>query len=562
MSAARDYLVAATKVSDHSADVQFNLGHVYLDQKLYDLALRSFNRALAIDSDYPDLDYSKAEALFGLGHAEDALLCATRATQSAPRDLDAWLLRGRCEDRLGMAAQAEQTYLHLLQLSPGHIDAQLQLARNYAKRFAFEKATRLLDTLHDNNDLPNSALVAIGDIYGGGNQADKAIQVLQTAVHRDPSDAAAHALLGSAYIDLGEFDLSERHLREALKLDGTQALAYQSLADIKRLGESDRQSLERLYAAKTLSNQSRIQCGFALYYLNNKAGNFDAAFAALTDANELMHKDDPHDVEANQALLARLKHIITADFLKDREGQGFDEPGPVFIVGMPRSGTTLTEQILANHPSVLAGGERNDIISLRGNITNFPDGVSDLGDSWARSAGKQIYDAMFTSGDGHSYATDKLPGNYAFLGLIKWVLPKAKFIYCRRRPEPLALSIFEQHFMTLPFSRNLADIAVVYQNHLSLMEHWREACGIEVLPVDYEDLVQDPEPVARRIYEFIGLDWKTEYLDVSKVDRQINTASRWQARQPINTSSVDRWRRYEKHLQPFVVALKSAIDTE
>lgn len=555
MSMARDYLVAATKLSDHSADVQFNLGHVYLNQLLYDLALRAFNRAQELDSGYPDLDYSKAEALFGLAQVQDALSSATRATKTSPKDLDAWLLVGRCQDRLGMSAQAEQTFLYMLQLAPDHTDAQLQLARSYAKRFALEKTIGLLDKLSDIDDLPNSALVEIADLYGGANQSNKAIDVVRKVIQRDPTDAAAHAVLGSAYIDLGKFDLSEQHLREALKFDGAQALAYQSLADIKRLRETDRGPLEKLYASKSLDDRRRMQSGYALYHLNDKAENFDAAFAALTHANQLMQKEDPQDVKANQSQLVRLNSIITADFLSAREGQGYAKPGPVFIVGMPRSGTTLTEQILANHPSVIAGGERTDVMALRRSINGFPDGVTQLSDDWARPAGKRIYDAMFAGASDEDIATDKLPGNHVFIGLIKWVLPNAKFIYCRRRPEALALSIFEQHFMTLPFSRNLEDIAIVYHNHLRLMEHWCETCGIEVLPVDYEDLVQDPEPVARGIYEYVGLDWQAQYIDVTKVDRQINTASRWQARQPINTSSVERWRRYEKQLQPFTDAL-------
>ena len=181
--------------------------------------------------------------------------------------------------------------------------------------------------------------------------------------------------------------------------------------------------------------------------------------------------------------------------------------------------------------------------------------MSELDETWARQAGKCVHDAMFAEASRETLATDKLPANYVFMGLIKWVLPKAKFIYCRRRPQPNALSIYEQHFMTLPFSRGLADIALVYKNHISIMEHWSKDCGIDYLTVDYEELVQTPETVAENIYDYVGLDWAPDYLDVTRVSRQINTASRWQARQPINTSSVERWRRYEKQLQPFTDAL-------
>ena len=240
---------------DRSADVQFNLGHVYLSLLLYDSALKSFNRARELDPLYPEIDYSLAEALFGLGRINDALSSASEANQSTPHDLDAWLLRARCEERLGLHEQAGQTYQHLLKLEPDHIDGQLALARRYASRFMTDEASVLLDKLLDNNNLPNSALVQIGDAYGGIMQAAKAVKTVKTVVERDPTDSAAHAVLGSAYIDMGEFELSEQHLREALRHDPRQALAYQSLADIKRLVEADRTPLETLYKTKHLDNR-------------------------------------------------------------------------------------------------------------------------------------------------------------------------------------------------------------------------------------------------------------------------------------------------------------------
>ncbi len=561
MDTAGNYLLKARKLNPHSSDVNFNLGHVFLDQRRDDQALRAFEQAEAIEADYPGIDFSLAEALFRLGRTEEAARRAKAATDKSPGDYDAWLLRGRCYDQQQLHLQAEQMYEQVLKLVPEHIDGRLLLARDHVKRFLTSHITELLEPLENNPDLPHSVLVQIGDIYGSSQHTQKAISVLTRALQANPHDATAHCVLGTALIDLGDFVTAEHHLRQALKLDVNQALAYQSLADIKRLTEDDRKDLEALYHSKTLGNHFRSLCGFALYYLNDRAGRYNEAFAALTHANELLHLDDPHDVGANQQQLMRLMSVISNEFMSQRVGQGYSGQGAVFIVGMPRSGTTLTEQILSSHPSVHAGGERPNMTELRSNINGFPEGIQNLDETWAETAGKRIHDAMFAGDSNASIATDKLPGNYAFLGLIKWILPNAKFIYCRRQPEANALSIFEQHFMTLPFSRNLADIAQAYDNHLSLMRHWRDECGIDVLTVDYEALVQDPEPIARQIYDYVGLEWRSEYLDITKVDRQINTASRWQARQPINTSSVERWRRYEEHLKPFTEALGTAKDS-
>ena len=556
---AGDYLIASIRNNDGSADAHFNLGHVYLAQKRYELALRSFQQTQKLDPAYPDLDYSLAEALFERSQFADALKYVTKATEASPFDEDAWLLRARSEDKTGQTAQAEHTYQHLLKLNPNHLDAQLLLARHYARRFMHKQAVELLDKLSEVANLPTTAYVQMADAYGSSHLAHKAVEVLKPVVEADPEDSAAHAVIGSAYIDLGDFDRSEEHLRKSLALNKQQSLAYQSLADIKRLRESDRADLENLYRMPSLDNQGRMHCGFALYHLNDIAGHYNDAFAALTIANSVMSEEDPQDVKANQSQLLKLIDILSASFLAQRNGQGFDRAGPVFIVGMPRSGTTLTEQLLANHPSVNAGGERTDIIEVRSSLAGFPETLQDLDADWTAATGKKVWDAMFAASPKATVATDKLPGNYAFIGLIKWILPSAKFIYCKRTPEANALSIFEQHFMTLPFSRDLKDIGLVYRNHLKIMDHWRRTCGIDVLEVQYEELVSNPEPVARQIFDYVELQWNSAYLDLTRVDRQINTASRWQVRQPINTASVERWRRYEKHLGPFAEAL-AAVD--
>ncbi|MGI9464352.1 MAG: tetratricopeptide repeat-containing sulfotransferase family protein [Aestuariivirgaceae bacterium] len=552
---ARQYLTRAAELDDRSADAHFNLGHVYLTLNDYGRALHHLETASALDKDYPDIDYSLAEALFGLGQTQTALRHAAISVGRSPLDLDAWMLKARCEDRLRLHDELVATLTHLLQLSPGHLDGRFLLARHYASRFLSAKAAEQLKHIEALSDLPTSAVLQLGDIYGACGFAGKAAAAAERILKVDAGNAAAQELFASAQIDLGNFDLAERTFRHLLQSDPDRTLAYQGLADVKRLSEDDREALEKLYRNRKLTNQQRAHCGFALYYLNDKAAQYQAAFEALSTANRMLREDSPQDVFAAQSILLRLRDILSKQALDDRTGQGYAASGPVFIIGMPRSGTTLVEQLLASHRDVHAGGERSDVTELRRSITGFPDGIAGLDAAWARPAGEQLHAAMFDGAQGKSLATDKLPGNYAFVGLIKWVLPGAKFVYCRRRPEANALSLFEQHFSSLPFSRDLVDIAAAYNAHLKIMHHWRDECGIEVFEVDYDRLVQDPAPLANELYAHLGLEWRDEYLDITRISRPINTASRWQARQPISTGSVERWRRYEKQLQPFVEAL-------
>jgi hypothetical protein len=222
---------------------------------------------------------------------------------------------------------------------------------------------------------------------------------------------------------------------------------------------------------------------------------------------------------------------------------------------MPRSGTTLTEQILAAHPAVLAGDERGDILELRRGIPGYPAGAADLGPAWAKAAGARIRAAMFKGAGGERFATDKLPGNYMNLGLISWILPDARFIYCKRDPHDNALSLYEQNFgANLPYATDLEACGHMYREHLRIMRHWHEA-GLAIHTVDYDALVADPEPHIRALVAFVGLDWHEGCLTPQEVKRGVATASVWQVRQPISKGSVGKWKRFARQLEPFTRAL-------
>ena len=557
MAQARKFLEHAKKLAPQNPDVHFNLGHAALVENLPEAALAAFEETQRFDPKYPGLKYSLALVHFRLGDARTSQALASDAVREDSTDTDAWLLKAQAEAALNLREQAVASLQALLDRDPGHLDARLLIAEQLARLFLSYEVERHLAPVATHPDLPAAALIKVGDIYGMSGFPEKAAAIAEKALAKAPTSASAHALYASTQIDIGGFDIAERHFRKAIALDAGHALSYQGLADIKRLTEGDRKPLETLYNSPETGDQARMQCGFALYFLDNKAGRHDEAFAALTTANDIMKAHEPHDVEQTQRHLLRVCNIITDGFLREHTDEGYPGTGAIFIIGMPRSGTTLAEQLLAASPAVLAGGERTDIIALRRSIANYPDGVSDLKGSWAEQAGRRVHQAMFAEAQGHTHATDKLPGNYSSAGLIKWVLPNARFVYCHRSPQANALSLFEQHFSALPFSRDLKDIAVAYNAHLRFIRHWRESCHIDMFDLDYDALVKDPEPIAKALYAHVGLDWQPEYLDITKVDRSISTASRWQVRQPINTKSVERWRHYEGHLRPFTDALET-----
>ena len=260
--------------------------------------------------------------------------------------------------------------------------------------------------------------------------------------------------------------------------------------------------------------------------------------------------------EHRQADIPDHQASLVAGFFNARKGQGHPTPAPIFILGMPRSGTTLSEQILAAYGEVRARGERQDFQHLSATLAMYPDRLTDLPPTWAKDQGNRILQAMQSGAEPTRHVTNKSPGNYAFVGLIAWIFPNAKIIYCRRDPREIGLSCYEQNFRSgLSYAYDLEHFAIAFKQQSRIMEHWLEVSPIDIHIVDYEQLVGSPDAIARGMVEYCGLEWDPQCLDTSKVTRPIETASAWQARQPINTGSLGKWKRYERQLQPMIEAL-------
>jgi hypothetical protein len=246
--------------------------------------------------------------------------------------------------------------------------------------------------------------------------------------------------------------------------------------------------------------------------------------------------------------------------------KGSDSPLPVFIVGMPRSGTTLVEQILASHPQVYGGGELRDLKEMVSQVWNSsgnslspgqtplvpePPAIRCLADGYLRQRLALSRGALRT--------TDKMPTNFYYLGLIALMFPNARILHCRRDPLDVCLSCYFTNFRDPPlYASDLEDLGFYYGHYQRLMEHWRKVLPHSILDVQYEELIENQEAVSRRMVEFCGLSWDDRCLEYYKSDRPVQTCSVWQVRQPIYSTSVGRWKHYAQHLDPLVQALELA----
>jgi hypothetical protein len=298
-----------------------------------------------------------------------------------------------------------------------------------------------------------------------------------------------------------------------------------------------------------LAEETHLRYALGKYF--DDLGEWDEAFASYQAANELTKRyAAPYDRERLAALVDRIMSVCDAAFVRDPPAGACDSERPVFIIGMPRSGTSLTEQILASHPQVFGAGEVRFWDEGFGALTSSSGGggtAAALG-----SLARDYLERVGAQAGSASRVTDKMPANFLYAGLIHAALPRGRIIHMQRHPLDTCLSIYFQNFFNVsPYANDLENIAHYYGQYLRVMAHWRRTLPAGVLlEVPYEALVADPAAWTRRMLEFAGLPWDRRCLDFHDTDRVVITASKWQVRQRITGRSVGRWRNYAEHLAP------------
>jgi tetratricopeptide (TPR) repeat protein len=372
--------------------------------------------------------------------------------------------------------------------------------------------------------------------------------------------------------DLGHLREAQEAYLEALRLDPSLADVYVNLADSKTFepGDPHLSAMEAL-AAKTegLSKTDRMQLDFALGKARADLEDYGRSFKHLLAGNAAKRATISYDENAAFALFDQIETVFTRELIARKSGRGDPSTLPIFVIGMPRSGTTLIEQIIASHPQVHGAGELQTldevILTARGadgNTTPYPQFVPALDGSALRQIAVRYLTELRAlaakSGQINSaFLTDKMPSNYFFVGLIHLALPNAKILHTVRDPVDTCVSCFSKLFSgEQTYSYDLGELGRYYRRYEQLMGHWRRVLPTDrILDVCYEDVVADLEAQARRIIAYCGLPWDDGCLSFHKTARPIRTASATQVRQPIYQNAVGRWRVYEEHLGPLLIAL-------
>jgi tetratricopeptide (TPR) repeat protein len=384
-----------------------------------------------------------------------------------------------------------------------------------------------------------------------------------------PAYPKAHNNLAVALLELGQLAEAEAHFRESLRYDPGSVQVLLNLASYGLYKDHDPrpEHLKARLADPRLSPLELCQIHFILANLFDREAKYDEAFAHFQEGNQkrrdlFRQSGAAFDTGKHTRLIDRLRTVFTPSYFEHLPGGGLASEVPVFIVGMPRSGTSLVEQIIAQHPEAAGAGELRDFprmaAALPGRLGTddmFPEGVLRLDLATIRQLAEGYETHLRRLGGPVKRVTDKLPENFLYLGLIATLFPRARVIHCRRDPLDTCLSCYCRFFQEMPFACDLGDLGRYYRDYVRLMEHWRRALPLPVLDVVYEDLVADFEGVSRQMVQFCGLAWDERCLRFHENPRAVRTPSKLQVRKPLYRSSVGRWLHYATHLRPLRDAL-------
>jgi tetratricopeptide (TPR) repeat protein len=569
----------AVALNPDLAEAHSNLGQLFLERYRREPALAHCREAVRLRPNFPEAHNNLGNALRDLGRLAEARACYTRALQLNPGLALTYSNMGQALQEEGHLPEAIGWYQQGLERDPDSARIHCNLASALEEQEDFDgAAARYLHALRLQPDYAE-AHNGLGFVRHEQGQYQEALEHYRAVLRLKPDFATGHCNLGNILEEMGSLDEALANFREALRHDPDHAVAWSLLATMLRgrLPDEDREAMERLLARPHLAPGKRLALHLGLAHVLDARGAYPQAAEHLRRGNALCRglwqkQGRAYDPEAHARHVDALIRAFSPEFFARTRGFGLGTEVPVFVVGLPRSGTTLTEQILASHSRVHGAGEltylRDSLESLpaalpwtSGSIRATP-GLPECLDRLTRSAAQQVAQwhltRLFNLNADALRVVDKMPDNYLYLGLIATLFPRARIIHCRRDLRDVAVSCWMTNFRHIRWAADPEHIAARFREYRRLMDFWRKVLPVEAFVIDYEEMVADFEGVARRLIAWCGLEWEDACLDFHKTHRPVRTASVTQVRQPIYTRSVARWRHYEQDLAALFRELEPA----
>jgi tetratricopeptide (TPR) repeat protein len=560
-----------------------NMGSIQRERKHKDEALAWYQKAIAANPNYLEPLNNYGALILEDDRTKEAAEALNKALRINPNYAEAICNMGGVHLALEENEAALAKYQRALALRPVYIEAQMGLAKTYQALEnlpAAEAAAKYALQIDASNAKAHALL---GGIYSEMAQPEQAEAQYDQALKPDPECDDALLGLGHLCMELGQMDRAEELFLRALEFKPDNLAARIHIAQVKKVKADDENFAalrEEEKKSAGFSENKMMSLHFALGKCYDDSKDYDKAFPHFIAGCKIKRAKLSYDPANAARQFAVVMEIFNQAFIDRLRGAGDRSDVPVFVLGMPRSGTTLTEQIIASHPDVYGAGELHDLLRIaernaasafplpnpspadgRGAIVSFPDNLRALDQKTLTAWGAEYVAGLKQRAPTARRITDKMPANFFAVGLIHVMLPNAKIIHVNRNPVDTCLSCYTRLFhRKQEHTYDLAELGQYYVHYARLMEHWRKVLPAGAfLDVQYEDIVAGQEAQARRLIEYCGLEWDAACLDFHTTKRSIRTASVTQVRQPIYTTSVERWRHYEKFLGPLLDALGDLV---
>ena len=548
----------AIKLNSKLVNAHANLGNALVAQNKYEDAVASFTEASRLQPDLAPAWYMLGKTQKKLGRWGDAEVAFRKAIELNPDWLDARLLLGKVLQFMGRFQDASQQYETIIQSQANHAEAHYRLAVSLSgmgKTYEAEASCRRALELQPEHI---SALNALSLILLSHGKTKEALECCERVLGIRPDNIDATCMIANIYEHSGDAKKAYEYLQPHIEA-GTQhvnlALAFAAIS--KELGLEERaiEMMENLLTqVPDLTNTSRRNLYFVLGKLCDGIQQYDRAFEHYRRGNELRPTQfNPDDFEK---YIENHIRIQTTDFFNKAQKSSNKSDRPVFIVGMPRSGTSLVEQILASHPLVYGAGELpeigmmcNDLKESLNSDKPYPELLSSISRKDLNKYANQYLKHLKGMNSDSIRVVDKMPSNFFCLGFISMIFPNARVIHCMRNPLDSCLSCyFQDFFQSTDWCYEQENLIAYYRGYERLMNHWKQVLNIPIMDVSYEELVANQENMSRKLIEFCDLDWTDDCLQFHKTKRLVTTASYDQVRKPIYNKSVSRWKNYRKHI--------------
>ncbi|MFT7644164.1 MAG: tetratricopeptide (TPR) repeat protein [Pirellulaceae bacterium] len=551
-----------------------------------------------------DNQLQQALKLHQQGQLDAALQQYERLLQQQPNSADVLHLRGLIEHQRGRFAAAVPFIQKAIAAAPNvavyhanvaeslrhanrvpeaiqHLNKAIQLDPNFAPAFNSLGIVSRLNGDHDQslkfykraiqlNPKLADAHINLGLLYRDLAEHELAIKHCQEGLKLAPRNASGYNNLANVYKDLGQIDKAIENYEKAIQLSPAFGQAYSNLAQSRRHTEELRgevEKMEQVLAKVPMNDDSKSHVHFAIGKASDDLKEYDKAFSHFEKGNSILPLR--FATEKFVEYVDRIIDTYSKEFFENNSIRGSESEFPVFIIGMPRSGTSLLEQILASHPKAAGVGERKEIAMILPKIDAhfkhnpaYPLSMPQYSTEMAKTHADQYEKDMKKLVGPVDRIVDKMMTNFLHVGLISLLFPNAKIIHSMRHPLDTCLSCYVQDFSHRPaHTFDLKTLGLYYRQYVRVTKYWQETCPVEILDVHYEDVVNDPEATCRKMIEHCGLEWDEACLDFHKTKRVVQTASSWQVRQPINPRSLQRWRNYEQHLGPLKEALGDVLES-